>query len=124
MGRFTLGGIESHLSELSLAISWWLRLNQPGLSEEERSDIEGDAKVSGIPLPVEQPEPLTLAYMARKQKVPVFNGSIQDWPYIALLEQNTVFDAEQEFEALMLENARRKAAYLSEVKSSDKTLDI
>ncbi len=96
-----IGGIDSHLAATREAVATWLQNEQPIPLASNSVDatlltlsIEEEAP--------EQPEVLSVLRQSRRLGVPAFNGSYQDWPYIATLELNACIDAEQEHKDLLL----------------------
>jgi len=58
-----------------------------------------------------QPEALTRLREAGRFGVPVLTGEISNWPHIARMEYNAVFEAEAEHHRIKSVNAALRAAY-------------
>ena len=110
MGR-KFGGINAHLEETARAVSKWLEY------ENKPAGVEHDATLSLLfiatdtsnePTP-EQPHALTLLRQSRRFGVPIFSGSLMEWPHIARLELNTVVNAEDDHSRLAAFNLKLKA---------------
>lgn len=106
MGR--PGGIDRHLAETYASVAKWLEYENP-------TSIGGgqDADLFALALEPEekpdQPEVLKMLRQSRLFNIPVFNGSVQDWPYIATLELQTCIEAEDDQQLQLATNIRLQA---------------